>query len=226
MGTDNIFHKRKAKNASELSRKKASRAPYAKVLIVCEGKKTEPNYFNELKDYLALNSANVKVTGDCDSSPISVVEYAIQRYSKESILGDPFEKIFCVFDKDTHSTYPQALEKLQNANPKNTFCAITSVPCFEYWLLLHFGHTTAPFQSSDQKSAADRVIDELRKHIPNYRKGDNSIFCTLIERLSQAKTYAEKALKDAQTNRTDNPSTHVHELVTYLQNIKNSDKNP
>jgi len=46
MGTDNLFHKRKAKKAVDLARRKALRAPYAKVLVVCEGEKTEPYYFN------------------------------------------------------------------------------------------------------------------------------------------------------------------------------------
>lgn len=56
MGTDNLFHRRKAKQAKELARKKANRERYNKVLIVCEGTKTEPNYFNALKDHLELNS--------------------------------------------------------------------------------------------------------------------------------------------------------------------------
>jgi hypothetical protein len=37
MGTDNLFHKRKARQAADLRRRKARREPYAKVLIVCEG---------------------------------------------------------------------------------------------------------------------------------------------------------------------------------------------
>lgn len=53
MGTDNLFHKRKAKKAGDLARRKARRAPYAKELIVCEGEKTEPYYFKSLKDHTA-----------------------------------------------------------------------------------------------------------------------------------------------------------------------------
>lgn len=39
MGTDNLFHKRKAKSAKGLQRRAAKRDAYAKVLIVCEGEK-------------------------------------------------------------------------------------------------------------------------------------------------------------------------------------------
>jgi hypothetical protein len=40
MGTDDLFHKRKARKAESHRRKKAMRAPYERVLIVCEGMKT------------------------------------------------------------------------------------------------------------------------------------------------------------------------------------------
>ena len=59
MGTDNLHHKRKAKQVSRLQRQNAKRKPYDKVLIVCEGEKTEPNYFNELKDHYEINTAKV-----------------------------------------------------------------------------------------------------------------------------------------------------------------------
>jgi hypothetical protein len=54
VGTDNFHHKRKAKLAKDLQRRQARRAPYEKVLIVCEGGKTEPNYFTELRDHYEL----------------------------------------------------------------------------------------------------------------------------------------------------------------------------
>lgn len=220
MGTDNLHHKRKAKQVSNLARKKAKRASYAKVLIVCEGEKTEPNYFEALKDHLALNSANIYVTGECGSSPVSIVGYAMQRYRDEQRAGDSFDKVFCVFDRDTHNTYQRALDKIATAKPKDTFVAITSVPCFEYWLLLHFEYTTAPFHAAGTKSAGDRVVDKLRKYIPDYQKGDGSVFAQLIDQLPRAKAHASKALIDADANNSDNPITHVHELVEYLQNIK------
>jgi len=220
MASDKLFRKRKARQAKELARKKAKRESYAKVLIVCEGEKTEPNYFNELKDHLELNSTNIVVTGECGSSPISVVDYAIKLYGLERDTGDPFDKIFCVFDRDAHGTYQQALDKIAGAKPKDTFIAITSVPCFEYWLLLHFEYTTAPFQGAGGKSACGRLIDELKKYIPAYQKGDVSAFNQLLDDLPQAIAYAENSLRAAEKTGDDNPSTKIHELIQYLQSIK------
>jgi hypothetical protein len=83
MGTDNLFHKRKARRASDLNRHKARRDPYAKVLIVCESEKTEPHYFHDLKNCYGLNSANVEIAGNTGSAPSNLYDYARQRYREE-----------------------------------------------------------------------------------------------------------------------------------------------
>ncbi len=88
MGSDDLHHKRKARRAKDLARRKSSRASYDRVLIVCEGAKTEPNYLRELIDCLELNSANVEVDGDSGSSPISVVKHAKRRYREEQAKGE------------------------------------------------------------------------------------------------------------------------------------------
>jgi len=220
MGSDELFHKRKAKQTKELKRKKEKRAPYDKVLIVCEGQKTEPNYFLELRDYYRLNTANVEISGDSGSAPLSVVERAKQLYRDEKRNGIPFNRVYCVFDKDTHMSYQSALREVTNAKPGGTFFAINSVPCFEYWLLLHFVYTSRPFHgTAGAKSAADQVLEELKKYIESYAKGDQGYFEILINQLPQAIQYSRRVLIEAKANGTDNPSTLVHELVEYLQGL-------
>ena len=219
MGTDDL-HKRKAKKASELARRKARRKPYAKVLIVCEGKKTEPNYFNDLIDCYRLNSANVEVYGH-GADPLKIFDYAKQRYKEEKNAGDPFDNVYCVFDKDAHANYRPGIEAIRSATPKKVYIAITSVPCFEYWLLLHFTYTTKPYNALSGNSACNQVLTNLKIHM-NYEKGGKKIFSQLIDRLNYAKGNAACALKEAEEGNTDNPTTHMHELVEFLQNIKHS----
>jgi len=220
MGTDNLFHKRKAKRNRDIARRKASRAPYDKVLVVCEGEKTEPNYFLELKNHYTIDSANIKIDGRSGSSPINVVKYGIELYRREHAIGDPFDRVYCVFDKDTHISYQPALEKLAAARPKMTFFAINSVPCFEYWLLLHFTYTTAPFVAVGGISGGTAVINKLTEYMPGYTKVGRGVFNELFNRLEHAKTNAARSLEEAERTRTDNPTTRVHELVDYLQHIK------
>ena len=111
MGTDNLFHKRKARKNQ---RKTAYRQEYDKVLIVCEGEKTEPYYFKELINHYKISSANVKVDGSCGSSPKCVLEFAQRLYREEKNKGDAYNRVYCVIDRDTHASYDETITKIQN----------------------------------------------------------------------------------------------------------------
>ena len=218
MGSEDLFHKRKARHTQAMERKKAKRAPYDRVLIVCEGEKSEPHYLTELRDYYGLNTANIEVDGDCGSSPMSVFNHAKQRYEDLLHKGDNYDRVYCVIDKDKHPDYQQALEAIANANPKGCFYAINSVPCFEYWVLLHFIYTTQPFHATETKSICDCVCETLRAcYLPTYSKGGKGLFAQLLPQLEFAKANASRSLKEAERNHTDNPSTQMYELVVYLQ---------
>ncbi|MCU7934448.1 MAG: RloB family protein [Candidatus Thiodiazotropha sp. (ex Dulcina madagascariensis)] len=220
MGSDDLHGKRKAKAASDLARRKSRRAPYDRVLIVCEGSKTEPYYLRELIDCLELNSANVEIDGSCGSSPITIVDYAKQRYTQEKHKNDAFDRVFCVFDRDTHTTYKQALDKLSRSVPGKVYTAINSVPCFEYWLLSHFVYSTKAYTGAGAKSACSCLINELLRYIPEYSKGAMGLFKNLMGHTEQAIAYSKRALQEAEKNGTDNPITLMHELVEYLKHLK------
>ena len=200
----------KAKN---LKRRQAKRKPYEKVLIVCEGTKTEANYFKGLIDKYRLSSVVVQGAG---INPMGIVQRAKKQSERARKSSDPFDKVFCVFDKDTHKDYEKAISTLRSKRSRKNFEAIYSVPAFEYWLLLHFEYSTRPY------SGADEIVRDLKKHLPEYTKGKRDIFDALQEKLEIAKKNARRSLKQAKQNKTDSPFTHIHELVEYLQNIKNA----
>lgn len=220
MGSENLFRKRKAKKATDLNRRKSRRAAYAKVLIVCEGEKTEPYYFQDIKNFYQLNSANIEISNKGGSSPIGIWQYSNERYTQERNAGDPFDKVYCVFDKDTHNTYQDACTKIAATKPKDTFYAITSVPCFEYWLLLHFTYSTAAYVGQPGNSAGMQIEAALKQYWPEYGKGLKDAFTQRLGQLDVAKNNAVRALAAANGANTDNPTTHVHTLVEFLQNIK------
>lgn len=222
-GTDQLYYKRKARKLKEHQRRLACRDPYDTVLIVCEGEKTEKNYFDALIGDLKLNTANVKVAKNSSgSAPKTVVEFAIKTYEESS--GD-FDKVFCVIDKDNHTTYFEALNIVQNVQlkPGNTIDVISSIPCFEYWLLLHFRHTSKNYYSGPGSVCA-RVISDLKKfpNMSGYQKGDKNIYKMLKDKLDDAIKNAKIIAQNCKGCGTDNPSTKIHELVIYLQNLKNS----
>ena len=92
----------KDRQRQRLERKIGRRAPYDRLLIVCEGKETEPNYFNEIRKLYRLPSANVlAVPSKYGTQPQKVVNYAYD-YCREH---NKWEKVFCVFDRDNETTY-------------------------------------------------------------------------------------------------------------------------
>lgn len=214
MGSDNLFHKRKAKNNQ---RKGSFRKEYDKVLIVCEDSKSAPNYFIELVSHFEISSANVKVDGSCGSSPKCVFEYAERLFNEEKRKGDSYDRVYCVIDKDSHGTYDETILKVRN---KKYFYLANSVPCFEYWILLHFKDTTSPYSKKGKSSIANEVLKDLKNEMPQYAKGSKNIFKDTLGYLNTGIFNAKRSLKQAQLNNTDNPSTNVHELVEYLKNIK------
>lgn len=223
MGTDDLFHRRKAKSAQDLSRKQSARQAYDKILIVCEGEKTEPQYFDEAIEHYKLHTANVSVRYDCGSAPINVYEHGLKLFQdeKKAQPRNPFDKVFLVFDRDQHETYELAMQKIAAQTPKCTFFAITSVPAFEYWLLLHFARSTRPFLGIENgPSAGKMVLNELKKYLPDYKKASNGIFTKLLPKLATAMTNADSANQQAANQDTDNPTTRVHELLRIMQNLK------
>jgi hypothetical protein len=217
MGTDNLFHKRKERKAELLRRRRAIKEPYDVILIVCEGEKTEPNYFSELKKAFRLSNANVRICGR-GADPLSVVDFAIETFRREP----EFDRVYCVFDRDRHTRYDEALDKVRRTRlgKGSKIFATPSIPCFEFWLLLHFIYTTRPFDAPLGDSICSRVIEELKKYIPTYQKGDQDIFNKIHDSLDNAITNASRVQQFHQTSGTDNPSTLVHSMVEYLRDLK------
>ena len=217
MGTDNLHHKNKAKKERDLLRTKKQRKGFDKILIVTEGEKTEPHYLKELRREFRIRNVDVEIDGNCGSSPKSILEHAEKKYFEASKTQDPFDRVYCVFDKDTHETYQSTIDKISRKRPKNTYFAITSVPCFEVWLLLHFEYYSKPFASSGDKSAAKMVVNELKRFISDYEKNAKGIFQRLYNRLDKAKSNAKRLTESNIEQEVDNPSTTTQDLIEYLE---------
>lgn len=209
-----------ARGRKQLKRPGEKRESYDRVLLVSEGEKTEVYYFKDLIGYHELSTANVEVDKRSDSAPSSIYERALYLYKEEDEKGNPYDRVYCIFDKDNHETFDWALKKISSQQPRGVFFSAPSIPCFEYWLLLHFKYTTAPFEKTGQLSVGAVAIKTLEAEWPEYYKTDKQIFSFLSDRLEVAKERATRALKEGEQTLTDNPSTHVHELIGYLENLK------
>lgn len=222
MGSEDLFHKRKARAAESLHRKRRERERNNRYLIVCEGTKTEPQYFQELLDDLSIRPQLVRIAPNNGASPDRVVARAMTLYDEDKLTGDAFDQVYCVFDRDRHSTFDAAVKRTKDlAAAGKPFTAITSTPCFEVWLLLHFRYSDQPFHSSSKKSVADQVISVL-KTMPGfekYGKGKKGVYSQLKEKLADALTHAERLRRHGAAMGSNNPSTDADELVKAIQGM-------
>jgi hypothetical protein len=81
MRDDQPKHRQMRQEQRRVARRKASRAGLPAVLIVCEGRETEPNYIDGLRDHLRINAAAVHIEpGRSVTDPIGLVRNAHQRF--------------------------------------------------------------------------------------------------------------------------------------------------
>lgn len=225
MGKDGQPKHRQA--ARELRRRTAQRQSAERLLIVCEGEKTEPLYLREIRQALRLPSANVQVQPAAwGTEPLRIVDYAKHLLTKGNraleIHPRSFDRVLTVFDRDEHHTYHDALQRIAALNGrlendelvKVPFQAVVSVPCFELWLLLHFEDVSAPIHR-------DEAVARLRAHLAGYAKGQGSHWGATRDRLDAATRRAE-ALVAAGRMAEDGiqPYTDMHELVHRLLHLK------
>lgn len=211
---------RKPRIESILKRKKPVIPSRDSILIVCEGAVTEPKYLESVKSIYGISSAQVKVTGEeCGSSPKSIVEYA-----KEESKNGYFDKVYCVFDKDKHESFNEAIAQigsLEKSKKRPSFRAIVSNPCFEIWLLIHFVYTTKNYASIPGRSICEQVISDLKKYFPGYRKGCKCIYEIVSPRQDVAIINAKKLKEYIESSGATSPMTDMYELIEKLISLKN-----
>lgn len=214
----------KARSFADLKRRGRGYSELRRILIVCEGSKTEPNYFRGLLKWAALRAVSVVVIGEqCESAPISVFKYAEKRFAEDG----GYDEVYCVFDRDRHPTFDAAVEACQSHRSK-VFTAVSSYPCFEFWVLLHFKYTRAPFVAQGPLSPGDVVVKAVKAEWPAYSKGMADAFPRLHEngKTSTAIAHARRARSDADATGNPNPSTGVGELVDRIIQLSEDQLKP
>lgn len=207
----------RGKSNDNLRRSRNNKESRQYILIVVEGD-TEYNYFTSLNKFLKLPTTKVELVKGKGGSPLVIVKKACDLCNSNN-----YDKIFSVFDGDKPEEYKKALKQVK----KFDITAIPSIPCFEFWFLLHYQDTTKHFEKCND------VIYELKNNwIKDYEKAKDmySLLETKLndaiaraKRLEQYHVEEQKTVsKEQQTLNIDcaNPLTKVHHLVKYLQDQK------
>lgn len=209
----------RSRRARRLERKQGTRAPYPLLLIVCEGEQTEPNYFEEIRQTWRIPALNWAILpSELGTGPEKVVEYAERKARQDG----RWEEVYCVFDRDEHQHFADAISKTQTISGKLktkgregvpiSFTAISSDPCFELWYLIHF-------QPITREEHRDEIRQLLTKFVPGYTKGCKGMFNRTIADLEKACKHAELLRQRKKHTGNNNPSTDVDILVIRLNEI-------
>ncbi len=211
----------KPAGARDLKRRGPIRSVNKTVLIVCEGSKTEPNYIQDLVVDYGIHG-DVEVTGECGSAPISVVEKAISLFRQRG----SYDFVYCVFDRDRHPSFDQAVAKISGTKLERKernrvlstakFEAITSVPCFEYWFMLHYSDSAPPMPNFAGLLPFLKKINGFAA----YDKGSMRIYHTLRDFTDTAVRNSKRVEASARANGSTNPLTRMHILVEDLQLLR------
>lgn len=187
-----------------------------KFLIVCEGEKTEPNYF--LKFPISKNSViTVKGVG---ANTESLVRKAIELRDEAKEMDDTiYDEIWCVFDRDSFSAKNfNAAFKLA---AQNGIEIAYSNEAFELWYVLHFQYLDTGIGRKDYKRLLSKLLNR------KYEKKSETIYQELLSRQSLAIKHAKKLYSQYKpcNPEKDKPSTTVHVLVEKLNSLNWNKRN-
>jgi hypothetical protein len=205
-------------NARNRQRRQGRRPPFRDpkptILVISEGKETEPEYLYGF--VRACHNPRVKVEvvhkhGD----PKFLVENAKRRKesadqaaAREEDENLAYDAVWCVFDVDANAR--AAIAAAEQLAQRSGIGTAISNPCFELWLLLHFRENPGM-----QDRAKMQMM--LSNHVPQYDKHvDYATYSAGYEQaVARATRMAESAEKDGDSGR--NPTTGVYKLTELIR---------
>lgn len=152
---------RKIPASPSLKRKVEQISPRVEIVIACEGRNTEPEYFHDCVAHFGAGMVTLTVL-DQTGVPLTVVRAAVEarkrlilKARKDGLTTDCF-RVWAVFDKDDFDVGP-AMELAE----ANRIDVAFSNPCFELWPLLHLENYGAQGSRQD-------VQRRLKELMPTY----------------------------------------------------------
>jgi hypothetical protein len=195
--------------------KPISRIPERKYfLIVCEGERTEPLYFNYFKTFLPNNFIEtVEVIGEGDNT-INIVNKAIELRDERirDVLKPNFDEVWAVYDKDDFPS--QRFNRAVQLAGINRIHSGHSNQSFELWYILHFQFLQTALHRDDYKGILTQNLGF------RYEKNDLGVVEYLFREcnVKRAITWAKKLeeMNEGLSPARSCPSTTVYKLVEKL----------
>ncbi len=199
------------------ARRAATKSPKRRLLVVCEGKRTEPDYIRGYERHVRNATVKIEIP-DARGEPKKIVEIAkeLKRAAETEARrqGDlylDFDEVWCVFDRDDHPRFHNACTMARD----NGFELAVSNPCVELWLILHFRESPGPRHRND-------LSRMLRGELPNYDKHVD--FDEFADGVEKATARARRLDVDAEGMGESgrNPTTGFYRLTDSISREANS----
>jgi serine/threonine protein phosphatase PrpC len=193
--------RRKVTSRGHSPRKVNIRNVKSRFLIVCEGEKTEPNYFKSFR--VPKKVVDVHGLGE---NPSKLVKSAKELNDQD---GD-YDQVWLVFDRDswTPQDFNSAISSAKSAGFKIAY----SNEAFELWYILHFEYLNTPTSRQDYGAKLTKLLGR------KYEKNSENMYNQLLNKQHSAIENAKRLLKQYSRHNPekDNPATTVHLLVKEL----------
>jgi len=209
---------RKYPKTPRIRRRGATKEPKKRIIIICEGRRTEPEY---IKDFSRDKKHPLVecITIDGVGAPKSIVDRAIEEKRKLQGIarksGNSFDKkheVWCVSDVDEH---PRVQQEMQRATDNGLKYALSN-PCIELWGYLHYAQNDAPRHRHEMQ----RMLTDI---MPGYDHAHGATFNynDMRNGYTDAVTRAKELIRRREEENTphENPSTDIYLLMESICEI-------
>lgn len=198
----------------ELRRRGPRQQPRSRFILICEGARTEPEYFAALNRLHAGALVEVDIYAQV-GVPLTIAKEAAKRTSsiRKARRRDSFvanDQVWAVFDRDEHPNFSEAIALCADAGVK----VARSNPCFEVWLILHY----CDYGKPDGRHVAQKEFSELHTSY-DPRRGKGISANEIIEHIEVAEARAEAQLRARENEGQPYgaPSTTVGRLTASIR---------
>lgn len=183
-------------------------------LIVSEGERTEPNYFNYFKHFLPNHLVEtINVHGEGDNT-VNIVRKAIdlRNARKKNILLPDYDEVWAIYDKDDFPT--NRFNSAVRLAKENDIESGHSNQSFELWYVLHFQFLQNALHRNDYIGILSKILGF------KYEKNDLKVISMLFSKgnVRQAIQWAKILEQNCRglTPTNSCPFTRVYVLVERL----------
>lgn len=174
-------------------------------LFVCEDSKSSKYY---MEGFGKAKGINIKAENADGTSPANVLRSAKEK--QKLFVDKALVQIYCLFDKDDCDD--EKFKKVIQQCRKAGFVDAVSVPCYEYWLLLHLKKTNQPFKNAQECCETFRA-EYNKKFQTQYSvkqlKAKKNIFEDLKDKLESAIANADSL----ELEEHNCPYTNMHQVI-------------